>query len=76
MFAVVDNVDQTPVFVKQGESGFWPCKVDQMGTWMQMHAAQGEAVTESALMGSMFGWEKPAAQLAVLSPVNNARAPV
>jgi hypothetical protein len=65
MFAVIHNVDQTAVFVKQGEVGFWPCQVQQMDAWTRMYSSQGEAVTEAALAGSMLGWEIPGAQLAV-----------
>jgi ASCH domain len=65
MFAVVSSDDRSPVFVKQGYVGFWSCKEDQQVGWAHMHLAQGEAVTEAALRGSMVGWDNPAARLAV-----------
>jgi hypothetical protein len=65
MFAVVSSDDQMPVFVKQGCVGYWPCTEDKYLAWGLMHANQGEEVTESALRGSMIGWDNPAAKRAV-----------
>jgi ASCH domain len=65
MFAVVDDLEHTAVFVKQGVVGFWPCQTDRQVAWAHMHVAQGPAVTEAALRGSMVGWNNPAAQPAV-----------
>jgi hypothetical protein len=65
MFAVVDDIEHTAVFVKQGAVGYWPCQTDQQLAWARMHFTQGPAVTEAALRGSMMGWDNPAAQPAV-----------
>jgi hypothetical protein len=65
MFAVVSSDDHSSVFVKQGYVGFWICKDDQQVQWAYMHLAQGEAVTEAALRGSMVGWDSPIARRAV-----------
>jgi hypothetical protein len=64
MFAVINNLDDTQVFVKYGEIGFWPCKAENMDIWNEMHAAQGEEVTRAALAGSIFGWDTPIARVA------------
>jgi hypothetical protein len=65
MFAVVNDVEKTAVFVKLGEVGFWPCKPEHEPTWSRMHHAQGEAVTAAAKAGSILGWNVPAARAAV-----------
>jgi hypothetical protein len=65
MFAVINNVDDTPIFVRRGEVGYWPCKVEHMDTWKAMLAEQGEAVTAAALAGSIFGWDAPIAKPAM-----------
>jgi len=63
-FAVVNDVDQTPVFVKQGQLGFWPCGLDQLNKWKRMYLSQSSELTNAAKLGSMFGWDVPAARLA------------
>jgi hypothetical protein len=65
MFAVVDDLEHAPVFVKQGSVGFWPCKANDHVAWAHMHLAQGAVVTEAALRASMIGWGNPAAQPAI-----------
>ncbi len=57
MFAVINREDQTAVFVKRGETGYWPCAPADMEAWAAMYRAQGEAVTRAATVGSLFGWD-------------------
>jgi len=67
MFAVVNDVDKTPVFVKHGVVGFWPCTPENRPTWARMHHAQGAEVTMAAKAGSVLGWDVPAAAAAVVA---------
>ena len=67
MFAVVNDEDHQPVFVKYGQVGYWPCGEEQRLAWARMHVIQGDAVTAAAKAGSIFGWDVPAAQLAMLA---------
>jgi hypothetical protein len=55
--------------VKVGERGYWPAHPVVAARRI---ASQGDAVTQSALIGSMFGWSVPGARLAVLDAERNA----
>jgi hypothetical protein len=70
MFAVVNDDEKTPVFVKFGVVGFWDVPETRLFAWAQMHAAQGAALTASATAGALFGWDVPGAQLAALSAID------
>lgn len=53
------------VLVKKGIVGYWPTTP---GLAERLIAEQGPAVTESALSASMFGWDIPAARVALAAP--------
>lgn len=59
------NLDQSPIFVRSGESGYWDVKPEDVTLWASMLDAQGPAVNLSAMTGAAFGWDAPGAQLAV-----------
>jgi len=65
MFAVINRLDDTPIFVMQGEVGYWPCDPKDMDTWAAMHQKQGDGVTESAYGASICGWDAPIAKAAL-----------
>jgi hypothetical protein len=71
IFACRLPTDDSPILVKYGELGYWP---SSEAVFQRMAARQGEAVTESALAASMFGWYYPAAQEAKNYAINQPSA--
>ena len=61
-FAVRNPLTNALVLVTYGECGYTPCLNEDLGETLELQ--QGVLVTESARIGSMFGWDCPAAALA------------
>lgn len=68
LFAVTNNVTGQKVYVRLGETGFYPAPMGEdaqwVGQWNKTVALQGADVTASALGASMFGWDAPIADAA------------
>ena len=70
-FAVRNPLTNALVLVTYGECGYTPCLNEDLGETLELQ--QGVLVTESARIGSMFGWDCPAAALARATPAASSR---
>jgi len=64
MAHVSHDTDAPMVCVKVGETGYWPIYTNRSADELNGPGV-GEDVLLAAVVGSMFGWRVPGAQLAV-----------